>query len=103
MAKTSAKTKKAASKQSAAAQASTTVKVVSAEKGQKPRRSKAAKVTKPAKLAQKDSTSANKTKKSFGRILATPFLAIGRYFKGAFSELRQTRFPNRRAAWKRET
>jgi preprotein translocase subunit SecE len=35
---------------------------------------------------------------SLGR-LATPFKAIGRYFKGAWYELRQVRWPNRRATW----
>ncbi len=33
-----------------------------------------------------------------GRI-ATPFAAAGRYFKGAWYELRQVRWPNRRATW----
>lgn len=29
----------------------------------------------------------------------TPFVAIGRYFKGAWVELRQVRWPTRRATW----
>ena len=31
--------------------------------------------------------------------LAVPFVAIGRYFKGSWQELRQVRWPNRRATW----
>lgn len=31
--------------------------------------------------------------------LGTPFFAIGRYFKGAWYELRQVRWPNRKATW----
>lgn len=31
--------------------------------------------------------------------LATPFIAIARYFKGAWYELRQVRWPNRKATW----
>ncbi len=31
--------------------------------------------------------------------LATPFVAIARYFKGAWYELRQVRWPNRKATW----
>jgi preprotein translocase SecE subunit len=32
-------------------------------------------------------------------ILLRPFVAIGRYFKGAWVELRQVRWPTRRATW----
>lgn len=38
------------------------------------------------------------TGNSFGR-LATPFAAVGGYFKGAWYELKQVRWPNRRATW----
>lgn len=31
--------------------------------------------------------------------LGTPFFAMGRYFKGAWYELRQVRWPNRKATW----
>lgn len=33
-----------------------------------------------------------------GRI-ATPFVALGGYFKGAWYELKQVRWPNRKATW----
>jgi len=39
-----------------------------------------------------------KPKKSSGKLFA-PFFAIGRYFKGSWQELRQVRWPNRRATW----
>ncbi len=57
---------------------------------------------KAAKAAQKAAKNTNKPAKSDKKpfILARPFLALGRYFKGSFTELRQTRFPNRRATWK---
>ena len=31
--------------------------------------------------------------------LAGPFIAIGRYFKGAWAELRQVRWPDRKSTW----
>ena len=31
--------------------------------------------------------------------LGTPFFAMGRYFKGAWYELRQVHWPNRKATW----
>lgn len=31
--------------------------------------------------------------------IARPFIALGEYFKGAWYELRQVRWPNRRATW----
>jgi preprotein translocase subunit SecE len=46
----------------------------------------------PAEAATKDKNGA------FGR-LGTPFAAMGRYFKGAWYELRQVRWPTRRATW----
>lgn len=33
------------------------------------------------------------------RVLLAPFRGIGRYVKGAWVELRQVRWPNRRATW----
>ncbi len=41
---------------------------------------------------------AEKTKKTF--ILFRPFVAIGRYIKESWQELRQVRWPNRKATWK---
>ena len=31
--------------------------------------------------------------------VAKPFLAIGRYFKGSWQELKQVRWPNRKSTW----
>ena len=42
--------------------------------------------------------SAKSGKKVF--ILFRPFVALGRYLKGAWHELRQVRWPNRKATWK---
>lgn len=44
------------------------------------------------------------TKKQKAAVVETtqsknPFVAMGRYFKGAWQELRQVRWPNRRATW----
>lgn len=33
-------------------------------------------------------------------VLSTPFRAFGRYVAGAVEELKQTRWPNRKATWK---
>jgi preprotein translocase SecE subunit len=58
--------------------------------------------TKSISKAQKPSkTLAAKSKTSTGPLgrLAAPFRAAGRYFKGAWYELRQVRWPNRRATW----
>ncbi len=58
-----------------------------------------------AKKQATEETSPAKTKKTkkqrkgILRILFTPFVALGRYFKGAWQELRQVRWPTRRATW----
>jgi len=39
-----------------------------------------------------------KTNKKAPKLLM-PFLALGRYFKGSWYELKQVRWPNRRATW----
>jgi len=52
--------------------------------------------TKPKKTPKKaDSQEAPQPKKRTGN----PLAAIGGYFKGAWYELRQVRWPNRRATW----
>lgn len=56
----------------------------------KEKTSKAATVKEPAKKAPE----AEKPRKS-----RNPFRAIGGYFKGAWVELRQVRWPNRPATW----
>ena len=35
----------------------------------------------------------------FLRIILTPLIAIGRYFKESWNELKQVRWPNRRSTW----
>lgn len=58
----------------------------------------------PAKTTAKTKPSATTPKATkakggaLGR-LATPFIALGRYFKGAWYELKQVRWPTRRATW----
>ncbi|MCL2094900.1 preprotein translocase subunit SecE [Candidatus Saccharibacteria bacterium] len=52
------------------------------------------------KKTTKTPAKSTKPKRGFLRVIFTPFAALGRYIAGAFSELRQTRFPNRRATWK---
>jgi preprotein translocase SecE subunit len=46
-------------------------------------------------------TKTKASKSAFGKltVLGTPFVALGRYFKGAWYELKQVRWPNRRATW----
>ena len=41
---------------------------------------------------------ADKVKKPF--VLFRPFIALGRYFKESWQEIRQVRWPNRKATWK---
>lgn len=56
------------------------------------------KKTKPAKekvIVSRSSTS----KRPSASILLRPFVAAGRYFKGAWVELRQVRWPTRGATW----
>lgn len=54
---------------------------------------------KQEKQAEKAAKKAKNTgKKHF--ILFRPFCAIGRYFKESWQEIRQVRWPNRKATWK---
>jgi len=45
-----------------------------------------------------DKIVAKKDKKLSQKVLS-PLFAIGRYFKGSWVELKQVRWPNRRATW----
>jgi preprotein translocase subunit SecE len=91
-----AKDKKPATKKTLAGETKVTRIVASDDKktaktksvAKKPR---AVKVTKPKEASTQPAN-------SFGR-LATPFIAMGRYFMGAWYELRQVRWPNRKATW----
>ncbi len=48
---------------------------------------------KKAKAITNDST------RSSAKSILVPFVAFGEYFKGAWYELRQVRWPNRKATW----
>ena len=62
---------------------------------------KLVKVTKPAEAKEptkKSATAEAPAKKVF--ILFRPFVAFFQYLKSAFKEIRQVRWPNRKATWK---
>ncbi|MBQ6375500.1 preprotein translocase subunit SecE [Candidatus Saccharibacteria bacterium] len=48
--------------------------------------------------AKKETKPKKEAKKVF--ILFRPFVALGRYFRDSWREIRQVRWPNRRATWK---
>ena len=50
------------------------------------------------KVAKKSKKSEKPTKKVF--ILFRPFVALGRYLRDSWREIRQVRWPNRKATWK---
>lgn len=57
------------------------------------------KSSKPStKAKQTDNKSAKRTKKPF--ILFRPFIALGRYIRDSWRELRKVEWPSRRATWK---
>ena len=61
------------------------------------------KVDQKDKKAKKAAAKAEKKAKDNGKkpfILFRPFCAIGRYFKESWQEIRQVRWPNRKATWK---
>ena len=62
------------------------------------------KTTKAAAKAKKGTKKKEKAKKAAESkkvfILFRPFVAFGRYLKGAWHEIRQVRWPNRKATWK---
>ncbi|MDR1196948.1 MAG: preprotein translocase subunit SecE [Candidatus Nomurabacteria bacterium] len=81
-----------------------------AEKKTKVRRIKAKPISKKsksvAKKTKKNKRQAPKWLKKLGQVLGKVFGPIGRFFapaveyvKGSFYELRQTRWPNRKATW----
>lgn len=62
---------------------------------------------KAAKSAAKNAKNAKKAKKSSEEkplkevfILARPFVALGRYIRDSWREIRRVRWPNRKATWK---
>lgn len=50
------------------------------------------------KTVKKDKPTRKKLPKAI-RVPLTPFIAFGKYLKGSWQELRQVRWPNRRATW----
>ena len=65
------------------------------EKPKKEEKPKEKQVEKPVK---KEKTPKNPEKNPF--ILFRPFVALGRYLKNSWLELRQVRWPSRKATWK---
>lgn len=93
------KSKKAAAKSSSDASV-VRIRASSAPSGKKEKASEAAVVTKvaaksPAKAKETKAVTKTKSKRRATR----PLRATGGYFKGAWVELRQVRWPNRRATW----
>lgn len=61
------------------------------------------KTEKAAKKAQKQKAREAKEKENAGKkvfILFRPFVALGRYLRDSWREIRQVRWPNRKATWK---
>lgn len=56
--------------------------------------------TKPAKAKTKAKTNTPEKPLKQVFILARPFVALGRYLRNSWRELRQVRWPNRAATWK---
>lgn len=51
-----------------------------------------------AKKAEREASKAEEGKRIF--ILFRPFVALGRYLRDSWREIRQVRWPNRKATWK---
>lgn len=63
-------------------------------KSEKPKKLEKTKASKNSKVSKEAKTS----KKPF--FLFRPFVALGRYLRDSWRELRQVRWPNRKATWK---
>ena len=59
---------------------------------------KKAKEAREIAKAEKKATAAKEGKKVF--VLFRPFVAFGRYLRNSWREIRQVRWPNRKATWK---
>jgi preprotein translocase subunit SecE len=91
-------TKKAKSAKKPASSTVTRIKATDstpAAKAEKTTKVKAVETATPAAETKKT----KKTKKRGVSIIFVPFKALGGYFKGAWVELRQVRWPTRRATW----
>jgi preprotein translocase subunit SecE len=71
----------------------TTVRIVATDDKKPVEKSESPKKAKKTEVAQPE------VKERPGVQFASPFRASGRYFKGAWYELRQVRWPNRQATW----
>lgn len=84
--------------------ASATVAKISAKSSQKPSHAakKAKELEKAAKIAKVSKAKTNPDEKPLKEVfvLARPFVALGRYTRDSWRELRQVRWPNRKATWK---
>ena len=56
------------------------------------------KTEKSAKIEEKVEKTSKKSKKTF--ILFRPFVALGRYIRDSWLEIRQVRWPSRKTTWK---
>ncbi len=85
-----AKSKKQTTKSSAAQPATNITRIKASDS---PEKSVVKQPAKPTKVAKKSSSH----KKGFN--ILRPLKALGAYFKGAWSELKQVHWPNRQATW----
>lgn len=76
----------------------TKTKVTKAQAKQQAKLAKTKAKTAKAKIKAKANTPEKPLKQVF--ILARPFVALGRYLRNSWRELRQVRWPNRKATWK---
>ena len=76
----------------------TKTKVTKAQAKQQAKLAKTKTKTAKAKIKAKANTPEKPLKQVF--ILARPFVALGRYLRNSWRELRQVRWPNRKATWK---
>lgn len=68
-----------------------------AQKSAKPEKTVTKKPIKKSTVAAIDTSHRSNPKRA--RAITKPFRALGGYFKGAWSELRQVRWPDRAATW----
>lgn len=76
----------------------TKTKVTKAQAKQQAKLAKTKAKTAKAKIKAKANTPEKPLEQVF--ILARPFVALGRYLRNSWRELRQVRWPNRKATWK---
>lgn len=79
-------------------QSKTQTKVTKAQAKQQAKLAKTKAKAAKAKIKTKANTPEKPLKQVF--ILARPFVALGRYLRNSWRELRQVRWPNRKATWK---